>query len=142
MNLSAAGIAAMKQYEGCSFTAYQDTGGIWTIGYGHTGPEVQRGVVWTQDQANAAFVRDTNWAQAAVRCDVGVPLTQGQFDALVSLVFNIGAGAFARSTLLRLLNQGNYRAAADQFLRWNMDNGHVVPGLTNRRMAERKMFLS
>lgn len=142
MNLSPAGIAALQQYESCRLAAYQDTGGVWTIGWGHIGPDVHPGLVWTQEQADAAFVRDTNWAQAAVRCDVAVPLTQNQFDALVSLVFNIGAGNFARSTLLRLLNQGNYRGAADQFLRWNMDNGHVVPGLENRRAAERRMFLS
>lgn len=141
MNLSPAGLSAIKQYESCRLTAYQDTGGVWTIGYGHTGPEVHQGLVWTQDQADAALLRDTASAQAAVRGNVSVPLTQGQYDALTSLVMNIGTGAFARSTLLRLLNQGNYRGAADQFLRWNMDNGHVVPGLTNRRMAERKMFL-
>lgn len=139
--LSPAGAAAIRAYESCRLTAYLDTGGVPTIGWGHIGPEVHLGLTWTQAQADAAFLRDTGWAQAAVRCDVAVPLTQGQFDALVSLVFNIGAGAFARSTLLRLLNQGNYRAAADEFPKWNRDNGQVVEGLSNRRAKERAMFL-
>ena len=141
LQLSAAGIEALCGYESCSLTAYRDSGGVWTIGWGHTGPDVHEGLTWTQDQADAAFVRDTAWAQAAVRNDVAVPLTQPQFDALVSLVFNIGAGAFARSTLLRKLNAGDYRGAADEFLRWNRDNGEVVTGLAVRRAKERAMFL-
>lgn len=141
MQLSAAGIEALRGYESCRLTAYRDSGGVWTIGWGHTGPDVHEGLTWTQDQADAAFVRDTAWAQAAVRNDVAVPLTQPQFDALVSLVFNIGAGAFARSTLLRKLNAGDYRGAADEFLRWNRDNGEVVTGLAVRRAKERAMFL-
>ena len=140
MKLSPAGIAALKQYEGLSLTAYRDTGGVWTIGYGST-RDVREGMRISQAEADQRFLADTEWAQAAVRTDVAVPLTQPQFDALVSLVYNIGAGAFARSTLLRLLNAGDYRGAAEQFLVWNKVKGEVVTGLAVRRAKERAMFL-
>lgn len=141
MKLSAEGLRALQGYEGLRLAAYRDAGGVWTIGYGHTGPEVVEGLTWTREEAEAALARDTEWAQAAVRNDVTVPLTQPQFDALVSLVYNIGAGAFARSTLLRLLNAGDYRGAAEQFLVWNTVQGQMVTGLAVRRAKERAMFL-
>lgn len=140
MQLSPAGIEALKAYEGLSLTAYRDTGGVWTIGYGST-RDVREGMRITQTEADQRFLADTEWAQAAVRTDVTVPLTQPQFDALVSLAYNIGAGAFARSTLLRLLNAADYRGAAEQFLVWNKVKGEVVTGLAVRRAKERAMFL-
>jgi len=103
MKLSPAGVEALKQYEGLSLTAYRDSGGVWTIGYGST-RDVREGMRISQAEADQRFLADTEWAQAAVRTDVVVPITQPQFDALVSLAYNIGAGAFAKSTLVRLLS--------------------------------------
>lgn len=140
MKLSSAGVAALKSYEGLSLTAYRDSGGVWTIGYGST-RDVREGMRISQAEADQRFLADTEWAQAAVRTDVVVPITQPQFDALVSLAYNIGAGAFARSTLLRLLNAGDYRGAAEQFLVWNKVKGEVVTGLAVRRAKERAMFM-
>lgn len=140
MKLSPAGVEALKQYEGLSLTAYRDSGGVWTIGYGST-RDVREGMRISQAEADQRFLADTEWAQAAVRTDVVVPITQPQFDALVSLAYNIGAGAFAKSTLVRLLNAGDYRGAAEQFLVWNKVRGEVVTGLAVRRAQERAMFL-
>lgn len=140
MKLSPAGVEALKQYEGLSLTAYRDSGGVWTIGYGST-RDVREGMRISQAEADQRFLADTEWAQAAVRTDVVVPITQPQFDALVSLAYNIGAGAFAKSTLVRLLNAGDYRGAAEQFLAWNKVRGEVVTGLALRRAKERAMFL-
>ena len=140
MKLSPAGVEALKQYEGLSLTAYRDSGGVWTIGYGST-RDVREGMRISQAEADQRFLADTEWAQAAVRTDVVVPITQPQFDALVSLAYNIGAGAFAKSTLVRLLNAGDYRGAAEQFLAWNKVRGEVVTGLAVRRAKERAMFM-
>jgi lysozyme len=140
MKLSPAGVEALKQYEGLSLTAYRDSGGVWTIGYGST-RDVREGMRISQAEADQRFLADTEWAQAAVRTDVVVPITQPQFDALVSLAYNIGAGAFAKSTLVRLLNAGDYRGAAEQFLAWNKVRGEVVTGLAARRAKERAMFM-
>ena len=140
MKLSPAGVEALKQYEGLSLTAYRDSGGVWTIGYGST-RDVREGMRISQAEADQRFLADTEWAQAAVRTDVVVPITQPQFDALVSLAYNIGAGAFAKSTLVRLLNAGDYRGAAEQFLAWNKVRGEVVTGLAERRAKERAMFM-
>jgi lysozyme len=119
MKISAAGIAAIKQREGSRTTAYPDTRGIWTIGVGHTGPEVHRGLVWTQEQVDAALEKDLGWAEAAINEGVTAPLTQNQFDALVSLTYNIGAGGFRGSSVRKQLNLRNYRAAAQDFLMWD-----------------------
>jgi lysozyme len=112
-----------------------------TIGWGHTAG-VQLGDTCTQAQADAWFQTDALWAGQAILRTVDVALTQNQFDALVSFTFNVGVGAEAASTLLKVLNAGNYQAAADQFLRWDHVNGVVDPGLTRRRQAEQALFLS
>lgn len=132
----------IRQHEGLRLEAYLDTGGVWTIGYGHTGPEVVKGLKITLEQAEAYLSADLKTAEAGVNKYVKVLLTQNQFDALVSLTYNIGVSAFGLSTLVRLLNQGDYKGAAEQFLRWNKDNGRVIDGLTNRRRLERSLFLS
>jgi lysozyme len=136
-------IDLVKQFEGLRLEAYRDTRGIWTIGYGHTGPEVRQGSVWTESQANLALVSRIN-AIAGILTGCIVPLlTQGQFDALVSLCYNIGQGAFRGSTLLKKLNQRDFTGAGAEILRWDHNHdGSVCPGLLRRREAEQELFLS
>lgn len=150
MQTSSAGRAAIKQREGVVLTAYLDSVGILTIGVGHTSaaglPKVTPGMKITAREADEILSRDLAVFEKAVNAAVRVPLNQNEFDALVSLAFNIGAGAFAKSTLVKRLNAGDRKGAADAFLMWN--KGTVkgkkveIKGLTNRRAAERKQFLS
>lgn len=140
------GLELIKISEGLETEAYPDpgnriTGEPWTIGYGHT-RGVRRGDTCTEEQATEWLRSDLEEAERAVRRLVDVSLTQMQFDALVSFVFNIGASAFGNSTLLRLLNAGDAAGAAHQFKRWNRGSGGVLPGLVTRRAAERDLFLS
>jgi lysozyme len=150
MQISARGLDALKKYEALRLTMYDDSGGACTIGYGHL---VHKGRTGTNPKAEAPFVggiseniaadlllQDTRTAQGSVKAFVSVPLAQHQFDALVSLVFNIGGQAFRTSTLLKRLNNQDYIGAARQFDVWVNDNGKRVPGLVNRRAQERKMF--
>lgn len=131
----------VREFEGLRLEAYLDTGGVWTIGYGHTGEEVRRGLTIDLAQAETWLTEDLREAEGYVSKLVKVGLTQNQFDALVSFVYNIGGTAFGYSTLLRKLNAGDYEGAANQLLRWNKDNGKVIRGLTNRRKRERELFL-
>lgn len=144
--MSNAGLALVKRFEGLETVAYPDpgnrvTGEPWTIGYGHT-RGVRRGDTCTEEQATAWLREDLQAAEGAVKDLVDVVLMQGQFDALVSFVFNCGAAAFGNSTLLRLLNGGDRAGAAEQFRRWNRGADGVLPGLVTRRAAERDLFLS
>lgn len=132
---------AIKTAEGLRLTAYLDTGGVWTIGYGHTGADVREGLTIPLSEAERLLTRDLRVAENYVNGLVKVKLTQNQFDALVSFVYNVGGDAFKESTMLRLLNAGDYEGAANQFPRWNKDNGKVVNGLINRRREERELFL-
>lgn len=134
------GLALTEQFEGCRLAAYQDQVGVWTIGYGHTGPEVCAGMNITLEQAEALLQKDVSSAAAFVNQAVMVVLTQEEFDALVDFVFNLGAGAFAKSTLLRVLNAGDFAAAAAQFAVWDRAGGEVVAGLLRRRQAETALF--
>lgn len=140
MRTSDHGIAVAHYFESCRLVAYPDPGSSdgtpWTIGWGHTGPDVHRGLVWTQDQADAAFRTDLKRFESGVGSLVKVPLTQGQFDALVLFSFNVGLKALGGSTLLRLLNAGDYDAVPAQLARWNKNDGQVMRGLTRRRAAE------
>jgi lysozyme len=143
---SDAGLALIKALEGLETEAYPDpgnrvTGEPWTIGYGHT-RGVRRGETCSEAQATDWLREDLQAAEGAVRRLVGVPLGQGQFDALASFVFNVGPSAFGNSTLLRLLNAGDAAGAAEQFKRWNRGADGVLPGLVTRRAAERDLFLS
>jgi lysozyme len=140
MKTSAAGVAAIRAFEGCVLLAYQDTGGVWTIGYGHTGLEVVKGLMWSRVRADSVLDIDLVRFESAVAKAVKVPLSQGQFDALVSLAFNIGAAAFSSSTLVKKLNAGDIAGAAQQFVVWHMDNGAVNKVLLARRAAELWMF--
>lgn len=141
MKISQAGIEAIKDYEGVRLKAYDDGVGVWTIGVGHTAG-VQRGDVITLEQVDNFLRADLADAEKTVNARVVAPMTQGQFDALVSFVFNVGAGAFAASTLLKKLNARDYDGAADELLRWNKAGGRVLAGLTKRRISERMMFLT
>ncbi|MGA7524413.1 MAG: lysozyme [Acidobacteriaceae bacterium] len=134
------GLALTEQFEGCRLTAYQDQTGVWTIGYGHTGQEVCAGMTITLEQAQALLAKDVSSAAGFVNQIVVVALTQQEFDALVDFVFNLGAGTFEHSTLLRLLNAGEFAAAAGQFALWDHAGGAVVAGLLRRRQAETAMF--
>lgn len=140
MNASPRCYELIKSFENCELKAYPDEGGVWTIGWGHTGHEVVKGLVWSQAKADATLVEDVRGAEKCVNLHVTVPLTQGEFDALVSLVFNIGDKQFITSTLLRLLNNSDYDGAAAQILRWDHDNGKKVAGLTRRRKEEHDLF--
>lgn len=139
MKTSAAGLAFIERWEGTRLTAYKDSGGVWTIGVGHTGPEVVNGLTITAAKATDLLAEDVIEAEVAVR-QVTVPLTQAQFDTLVSFAFNVGNAAFRSSTLLRKLNAGDYAAVPAQLGRWVHDNGKVVAGLVNRRKAEGEMW--
>ena len=139
MSISPAGIAMIQAHEGLRLTAYRDAGGVWTIGYGSTGG-VRRGMTITRDQAVLRLYQDLDEAEATINSRVTVPLTQPQFDALTSLVFNIGGGAFRKSTLLQKLNTGDYAEAAAEFPRWVKARGRILPGLVIRRAAERQLF--
>lgn len=135
MKLSVPGAAELTAREGLRLKAYKDTKGIWTIGVGHTGPEVVEGSVITKDEAISIFQKDVKWAEDAVNNKVEVPLNQNQFDALVSFIFNIGETAWYKSTMLRLLNKGDYEGVIKQFDRW------VIPKeITGRRMSEKQQF--
>jgi lysozyme len=139
MKTSPAGIKFIEEREGCRLTAYQDSVGVWTIGVGHT-IGVVPGMTITQEEADDLLAEDLANAEAAVNSLVKVPLSQPQFDALVSLVFNIGSGAFRNSTLLRKLNAGDTEGAAAEFQRWCHAGDQVLPGLVKRRAAEAAMF--
>ena len=132
-----------KQFEGCQLVAYPDpgTGGEpWTIGYGHTGG-VKRGDMCTQAGADAWLLSDLRSAINAVHAGVIVPISDDEEGALVDLVFNIGSGNFAHSTLLAKLNAKDYHGAASEFGRWNHSGGAVLAGLTRRRAAESDLFI-
>ncbi len=144
MRTSQEGIALMHHFESCRLVAYPDPGSKdghpWTIGWGHTGPEVKKGLVWTQAQADAAFVRDLEATESLVSQMVP-SASQAEFDAMVSFAYNLGATALRNSTLMKLYKAGDKRGAAEQFLRWNKNDGVIMYGLTKRRTAERALFL-
>ena len=98
----------LKQWEGLRLTAYKDSGGVLTIGYGHTGPDVKAGMTITEAQAEMLLMRDLSRFEQSVERSVKVPLTDNQFGALVSFAYNVGTEAFERSTLLKKLNEGDY----------------------------------
>lgn len=140
MKTSDKGLDLIQDLEGTRYVAYYDGGGVITNGVGHTGPDVFEGQRVDQAQVMAWLQEDVKDAEDAVNALVKVELTQDQFDALVSFVFNIGEGQFADSTLLRKLNAGDYEGAAKQFPRWNKDNGKTISGLTKRRLLEQAVF--
>jgi lysozyme len=139
---SDAGLSLTKKFEGLELRAYADQGGVWTIGYGHTGPGVFAGLTITQQQADVFLQSDVAGSVACVNKLVTHAIAQCQFDALVDFTFNLGCASLANSTLLRAVNAGDFAGAASQFLRWDHLGGRVIPGLLARRQAEAEMFSS
>jgi len=135
-----AAVQIIKQHEGLRLKSYPDSGGRWTIGYGHCGPEVQPGLTWNELQANEALEADMAKAEAAIKSVVKVPLNENQLSALISFTFNVGTFNFARSGILKLLNRGDYKAAMEHLLLWNKIGSYVSPGLTKRRQDEKALF--
>ena len=140
MNIGPSGIALIKQFEGCKLRAYRDSVGVLTIGVGHTGPDVVDGMVITQAQADDLLRSDLKDAEGCVNREVTVPLTENEFSALVSWVFNLGCGTFRKSSVLRYLNESNYDMAAEYMKKYDRAGGQVLAGLTRRREAEAELF--
>lgn len=146
MKASANAFQLIKTFEGCKLEAYQDIAGIWTIGYGWTGPvdgrKIVSGLVISQQKADQLLYDIVKKYEFAIDNAITFALKQNQFDALISFVYNIGQGAFNTSTLRNKLNQGKIAAAADELLKWTKVNGTSCAGLVRRRNAERALFLS
>ena len=139
MDYSRNGLALTEQFESCRLSAYPDSKGVPTIGYGHTAG-VQLGDTCTQAQAETWLLEDVAWAASVVNSQVTVPLTQNEFDSLVDFIYNVGSGNFEGSTMLKLLNEQNYAAAAEQFIRWDKAAGVEIAGLLRRRQSEEELF--
>ena len=135
-------IRLIKHYEGVSLTAYRDPVGIPTIGFGETGPHVKMGMTITSEQAEQMLQRrlDNEFVPGVLSVLNREPL-QCELDAMVSLAYNIGVGAFRKSTLVNMYNDGDVQGAADQFIRWDKAGGKSMLGLRRRRAAERMVFL-
>lgn len=138
------GLKLIQEFEGLRLTAYADIGGVATIGWGNTSSvtkaDVQKKKTIEKAEAERLLKADVSGFEKAVDTLVKVPLSDNQFAALVSFSFNVGSAAFGKSTLLKLLNAGDYKSAAAQFARWNKVNTKTVAGLTRRRTAERALF--
>lgn len=140
MRTSQRGLNLIRLFEGLRLQAYQDVVGVWTIGYGAT-RGVKAGMAISKEQAERMLLNDVQRFEPEIQRLVTTPLSQGQWDALVSFTYNLGAANLESSTLRRLLNAGDYAGAAEQFPRWNKAGGRVLPGLVRRRAAERELFL-
>ena len=141
MKTSPKGIALIKEFEGLRLKAYKCPGGVWTIGYGHTAG-VKPGMTITEEQAEQFLKEDLIVFEKAVN-NQNLSINQNQFDALVSLIYNIGIGNFQKSTLLRKSRiNANDNSIMDEFLRWVYSKGRVLPGLQRRRLAEMKLYFS
>lgn len=137
--INQAGLELIKEFEGLRLTAYQCSANKWTLGYGHT-KGVKEGQTISLAQANAYLLDDIQDAQKAVSDLVKVTLTENEYAALVSFVFNLGRGSFEKSTMLKLLNRGMYDTVPPQLMRWTKVNGEDVAGLKRRRAAEAKLW--
>lgn len=140
MSALAHAVALIKRWESCRLRAYLCPAGVWTVGWGSTGPGIREGVTWTQAQADDRLATDVKRFMDGVRSALKRPASDNELGAMTSLAYNIGAQAFRGSTLLKLFNQGNKAGAAKQFDRWNKSKGVVLNGLTNRRADERSVF--
>ena len=143
--ISPHGLAKLKQWEGLKTKAYKDAGGVWTIGYGHTAvagePKPRAGMVITAAEAESILLKDLTQYEAAIENNVKVKLTDNQFAALVSFVYNIPLASFKKSTLLKKLNQGNYDAVPTELMKWTKAGGKKIQGLVNRRRAEGYLWM-
>ena len=141
MVYSLSGLHLTEQFEGVKLKAYQDSKGVWTIGFGHTSG-VSLGMVCTLQQAEDWLQQDIAWAASRVNEDVYVTLTQPEFDSLVDFTFNCGCGNFEHSTLLKLINKNDLTDAANEFEKWSFAGGKQVAGLLRRSIAEKEEFNS
>lgn len=143
---NSSGVAVIKHFEGLRTLAYQDSVGVWTIGYGHTSmagpPSVSSGMRITEAEAESILRQDLSKFERGVADALTVSTTEDQFSAIVSFAFNVGLSAYRDSTLLRKHNAGDFAGAADEFLRWVYAGGQVLAGLRRRRNAERALYLS
>lgn len=138
-------IDLIKQFEGFKSEAYQDSVGVWTIGYGTTridGQPVKQGMTITQDQALQLVQQGVNKLWTQIEGIVKVRLNANQMNALVDFAYNLGFNALKTSTLMKMINAGNLTGAADQFGRWVYAGGKVLQGLVKRREAERQLFIT
>jgi lysozyme len=145
MEYSKDGLKLTERFEGCRLEAYPDpgTGGDpWTIGYGHTGPDVFSTLVITQEYAERLLLEDVQKAVDNVNAKLQIEVSQGEFDSLVDFAFNCGCRNLNNSTLLKKVNEGDHEAAAEEFLKWDKAGGHVMAGLLKRRQTEAALFLS
>ena len=130
----------IREFEGCKLTSYRCPANVLTIGYGHTGKDVFEGQVISLEEAESLLMDDMLEADEGINDYCNEALNENQRAALISFVFNLGIGNFRSSTLLRLINYGEFEAAAKQFQRWNKAGGVVLPGLVRRRNDEMKLF--
>ena len=141
LKIGHAGSDLIKSYERCRLRAYLPTpDDKLTVGWGHTGSDVTADTVWTQEEADAAFLKDLEWVEECVGKAVTAQLTQNEYDSVCSLVFNIGCTNFGKSTLVKLINEHNFDAAALEFRRWSKQKGVELAGIVRRRVAEEKLF--
>ena len=138
MKTSKNGINLIKKFEGCSLKAYKCPAGVYTIGYGHIN-NVKQGDNITQLQAETLLMFDLQIFEKEIN-NLNLNLTQNQFDAIISFVFNIGIGNFKKSTMLKFLKAGHYPLAAGQFDRWVYQGKQKLSGLVKRRKAEKELF--
>ena len=138
-HITLAGLALIKQFEGCKLTAYKCPAGIWTIGYGSTGPHVHPGLTITQAEAGALLAKDLARFEAGVE-QAAPGASDNQFAALVAFAFNLGLGALTGSTLLKKHKAGDYAGAQAEFGKWVKAGGKVLPGLVKRRAAEAALY--
>ena len=140
MKISAEGLALIKKFEGLELKAYQCAAGVWTIGYGHT-KDVQEGDEWSESHADHMLEVELEEFEGYINDNVTVALSQNQFDALVSWVYNLGPANLKASTMLKVLNSGDYEGVPAQIKRWNKAGGKVLKGLIRRREAEALLFI-
>jgi lysozyme len=149
--LTKAGANLIQHFEGClqkkgeHYHAYKCPAGVWTCGWGSTGPphgehKIDSTTRWSREQCDEAFLKDMQQFEKSVRKLVRVPLTANQYDALVSFTYNCGASALERSTLLKRVNAGDHKGAAAEFHKWNKANGKTLAGLTRRRASESLLY--
>ncbi len=142
MKINEAGLAIIKRYEGLKLSSYLCPAGIPTIGYGHTGHDVKLGITITEFRAEELLTKDLERMELGVFGLVQTTLNDNQFSSLVCFAYNCGLGNLQNSTLLKMINNNQFKEAADQFLRWNKARNMILPGLTRRRQTERELFLS
>ena len=141
MKISLEGLALIKKFEGCRLEAYYCSGGVLTIGYGHTGGVKESDTI-TQEEAEKLLRADVFKFEEYVEDNVMVELDQSQFDALVAWTFNLGPGNLRESTMLKKLNEADYASVPSEMKRWNKAGGKTLDGLIRRRQAESLLFES